>query len=70
MCTDMINPLSILHLHAAGDTLPFPEDLVQCLCAKDIPKCGLGQQSRAVVSVLHIGNGDCGVGDPVVDNGI
>ena len=63
------NPMTV-YLHAAGDALPLPEDLVQGLGAQDVPQRGLGQQSRAVVGVLNIGHRDCGVGDPVVDNGI
>lgn len=57
-------------LHAAGDALPLPEDLVQGLGAQDVPQRGLGQQSRAVVGVLNVSNGDRCVGDTVVDNGI
>ena len=39
-----------LDLHAAGDALPLPEDLVQGLGAEDVPQGGLGQQPRAVVT--------------------
>ena len=59
-----------LDLHAAGDALPLPEDLVQGLGAQDVPQGGLGKQPRAVVRVFNIGHRDRGVGHPVVNNGI
>ena len=45
-----------LDLHAAGDALPLPEDLVQGLGAQDVPQGGLGQQPGGVVGVLHVGH--------------
>ena len=53
-------------LHGARDALPVAEDLVEVLGAEDVPEGGLGQQSRAGVSVLHVGHADGSVTDPVV----
>ena len=41
---------------------------MQVLGSQHIPQRGLGQQSGGVVGVLHVGNGDGGVGDPVEDH--
>ena len=59
-----------MYLHAAGDALPLPEDLMQSLGAQDVPQCGLGQQPSAVVGILHVGHGDRGIWHPIVDDGI
>ena len=35
---------------------------------QNVPERRLRQQPRRVMRVLHVGDGDCGVGDAVVDN--
>ena len=36
--------LYLVHLHTAGDGVPLAEDLVEMLCAQDVPQGGLRQQ--------------------------
>ena len=43
---------------------------MQILGTQDVPQRGLGQQTRGVVSVLHVGHWDGGIGHAVVDDSI
>ncbi len=43
---------------------------MQGLCTQDVSQGRLGQQPGGVVRVLHVGHGDGGIGDAVVDDGI
>ena len=36
---------------------------MEVLSAQYVPQCCLGQHPRAVVTVLHVGNRDCGIGN-------
>ena len=58
------------YLHTTGYALSLTENLVEVLCAQNIPECGLGQQPGGVVGILHVGHGYGGVGDPVVHHSI
>jgi len=64
------NASAHVYLHGGRDALPVAQDLVQGLCAKDVPEGGLRQQTRGVMRVLHVSHGHRGVGDPVVDDGV
>ena len=43
---------------------------MEVLCAQYVSQRGLRQEPRGVVRILHIGHGDCRVGDTVVDHGV
>jgi len=43
---------------------------MQVVCTQHIPKSSLCQQSRGMMSILHVRDGNCCVGYPVVDNRI
>ena len=43
---------------------------MKVLGSQDVSQCGLRQQPRGVVSVFHVGHGDGGVGDAVIDDGV
>ena len=57
-------------LHGTGDALSVAEDLVEVLCAENVPQRGLREEARRVMRVLDVGHRDGGVGDPVVDHGV
>lgn len=57
-------------LHGSGYALAVTEDLVEVLGSQDVPQCRLGQQSRGVVSVFHVGHRHGGIGDTVIDDGV
>ena len=43
---------------------------MEVLGSQDVPQCRLGQQSRGVVSVFHVGHRHGGIGDTVIDDGV
>jgi len=55
-------------LHSCADVVPVGQHLLQRFGAQHVPESGLGQQPGRPVRVLHVGNGHCGVVDPVVDH--
>ena len=43
---------------------------MKIFCTQNVSECRLGKEPRGVVGIFHIGHRDCGIRDPVVDDGI
>ena len=57
-------------LHQRADIIPVRQHLTEGLGSQDVTERGRRQQPRAVLRILHVGDGDGGVADAVVHDSI
>ena len=53
-----------------GNTFAFTQNLMERTLTHNVAKGGLSEKSSRMMGIFHVGNGNSGVGDAIVDHSI